>query len=213
MAFPGNWMQIWIQLPIQEVSYYPASLFWFCYDRPMPVGWDPNIFAVSMNNWWLTGVGGVIVTTLVGENPIAAIYINGGGYPPYINMDVITGPNYTVGRPLPDRNGVIIQRFCNSTSRRERGRLIVPGIAASDVIDGHLNPAATANYDAAARTMASPVIDQGVVWTPVVASYASSAAYPITAMTCSGKIGVVMRRRPRFSHFRPPAFGPKTPPP
>lgn len=136
-------------------------------------------------NGWITGFGGT-GTTL---DDIAIIPLDGSTATMRFSA-AISAPG---GSPaLPGEDAFTLTLRTGFRGRSKRGRVYLPPIEGSQVINGRLNvavpPIIVTTFNAMVTTLAANN------WSPVVASYKLAAAQLITGVNMSG-IGVHQRRR------------------
>lgn len=215
MPFPSNWMQTWINWPLIDHRNFATLLQWWSVSIPAPVGWSPVPFVASLDARWRSAWGSILTSTVRAAPDDAGynVYWGGGGYPANLHFGSGGIWSYPIGNPRPARCGVVVQRYTDSTDRRKRGRFIVPGVDESHLDGDRLTSAGLAAFQGAADIWADSLVDQGVVYRPVVVSYADSTMTEITRHIVRPRLGTVMRRNRDFifPHFVPGL--PKTPPP
>lgn len=217
MPFPDRWVQLWLDLPRTNVgaSYpYVTSLHWFAQDIPVdPATYDFYLAANALIPWIVNGVGGLAVCEAAHPYaPSASVYFKGGGYTEHVGVSF--GPHYPFGDARPGSQNVIIRRYTSGFGPRKQGRFYMGPVDDAYMSGDSLTLGALATWQARADTMTTPVVYDGVTFTPSLASYVDSTLTPITRFEVMQGIGFVKRRQRHRIRLGPgPLSGPKIPPP
>lgn len=214
MAFTSNWLQAWYELPFERARYTPWSLMWFTWAGPIPGAFDFFQFGFDLTTFWGSTVGGLVNCPIgAGWQVVGQWYLNlpGGVLPGAIGDFGAT--TYNAGDCLPFTHSVVIRRETHANGRRFCGRLYVPGIDPAMVKDGALTDSAIVLWQGRANLLSLGFVSSGVIFTPMLVSYANGVGIEIQKHNVNGKLGIQHRRRGTKPFGYVPNFTAKVPPP
>jgi hypothetical protein len=210
MAFPVDWLQVWVVPPQYGPARTPACLCWFLLDAPFN-GAGGNLATLNHQiDLWTQRI-----VLPLGYSPVFGTQ---SGYRFYVNTaaGVLQGSNTygfapVVSNPAPTVLTVCIQRLVSWTDRRQRGRCYMP-VASLDWIQGDiLSPAGLAVFQNLAINMLFAFTAGGVNFFPALCSYSNATLTVLNNTYVNPRLSRVMRRN-RYE-YRSPPVAPKAPPP
>lgn len=209
MAFPANWLQLWVGLPGMVPRLNPRTLCWFSCDVPFPNNpiFYPALFT-AIDNWCFNSLFLLNTSEISLDQFRWTSYCQTTG--PILYQSQSTGTRIQSTQGLPVRKCVVVQRLTGGLSRRQRGRFYLPVVNRAFVDHDHLNDAGLAYYQNVVSQMNNIFVAGPTTFTPGFVSYADATIVPIQQFQVIRPLGVVMRRT---RQDRGPFNTPKPPPP
>ncbi|MGA6981757.1 MAG: hypothetical protein WBZ11_09420, partial [Candidatus Sulfotelmatobacter sp.] len=208
MSFPSNWMQMWINYPGIVRFGQSATLHWFQFSPWVDVSFTPA-FIAGITAWiqasphaMMTGEiqppsVPALITCLYLNCPSGVETLNG-----VFNVFLPRLPAY------PAYKGISIQRFTAIPGQRGTGKFSI-GMIPRSLCDGvGMTVAEAAPIQAAADSMLTPIVADGITYTPSLVSYVDGTINPITSYVVRNTIGII-KRRGKLQHRTPFGSGPK----
>lgn len=208
MPYPTNWAQIVVCGPNnQHPTLIETFTSWnFLFTGTLTSPFDIFFLYNDFGSWYQSWLGALQFSQNLNLFEINA-YVN---FPSGLVSHWQYANSLFVWTPLevlPSYHGIILQTFAVGTTRRDRGRVRLPGIPKVFMHGSRLNGFGTFLWDNAISLFTPSFTSQGLTYTLVIPSFADGTAKPVLRVAYSARPGVIRRRqKPHRGVLRPPPF-------